>query len=476
VTVDDRLTSASGATRFLCAAAYRDRAFADWVVDEVLENELRAAAPSYGVDIVPVIRHCVRARALRIIRNALLTLVLLGGGVLLTALGATTVDVLLRLVPLAWAIVFASLCLVHYEIVTAGMMRGRFDPTAAPRVSARRERLLEVLAREARSNVTVYSGFSPFVGCGVEIGGWSFVVDMRRGAEDLAGDRREPIAFEVDDLYRCAIERMNDLHLDRLTMEGRLFVSGRDLLELPWLLARPASRPHTWVDPHAVDHFRQHPSSRVRHYLAIRVVDWQGELVLSMFLRFSFTGDNLFCEASRFLLLPFTKRHHEVDDLNGAADLRFVGGLLARSVLLTIPLVVIAPFALLVRAVGPLNRWWERRTYRRLARHSPTFDYGAATTVRERAMSKDYRHYFQKLDREMYVKLVEQQILDAVITFLDSKRIDTRDLRQRQTTIQNSGVIVSGGTLQAQSFAVGASAVATVRTAMQSVPRPAGKA
>jgi hypothetical protein len=476
VTVDDRLT-ATGATRYLCAAAYRDRRFADWVIDEVLENELRATAPSYGVDVLPVIRHCVRARALRIIRNALLTLVVLGGAVLLTALGATTVEMLLRLAPLAWAVVFASLCLVHYEIVTAGMLRDRFDPAAAPPVSPRRERLLQILAHDPRSNVTVYSGFSPFIGCGVDIGGWSFVVDLRRGAEDLGGHRQPPIAFEVDDLYRCTSERVRDLHLDRLGMEGRLFVSGNDLLGLPWLLPTPTSRPHTWVEPHVVDHFRQKPSSRVRHYVVIRVVDWQGELVLSLFLRFSFTGYNLFCEASHFLLLPVAKRHHEVDDLNGAADLRVVGRLLARSLLLVIPLVVIAPFALILRALAPVGRWWERRTRRRLARQSPTFDHGAATTIRERAMSREYRHYFQKLDREMYVKLVEQQILDAIITFLDSRRVDTKELRQRQTTIQNSGVIVSGGgSIQAQSFAVGAGAVATVRAAVQAMPRPAGKA
>jgi hypothetical protein len=447
--------AAPESTRYLCAAAYLDRRFANWVVEEVLESELRAAAPSHGVDLIPVIRHCVRARTLRLARNLVLTAVVLGALVLVSR-GVTMFGLLVRIAPLAWATVFTALCLVHYEIVTAGMLRDRFDPDAAPRVSAGRERLLRSLGREAGGNVTVYSGFTPFVGCGLDIGGWSFVVDSRRGKEGLNGDRLPPLPFGVDDLYRCTADRMRDLRLDRLGMESRLFVSGRDLAGLPWLLPTPASRPHTVADQRVVDHFRQQPSDLVRHYLAVRIVGWEGELIVSLFLRFSFTGDNLFCEASYFLLPPVEKRYHDIDDRGAAADLRTVGELLARSLLHTLPLVVIAPFAVLQRALAPLAGWLESRTQRRLARQSPTYDHGAATTVRERAMSKQYRHYFQKLDREMYVKLVEQQILDAIVTFL-----------------------VTGGRIEAQNFAVGEGAAARTEQAFrkvaESVPRPAAK-
>ena len=305
------------------------------------------------------------------------------------------------------------------------------------------------------------------------------MVDSRRGKEGLNGDRLPPLPFGVDDLYRCTADRMRDLRLDRLGMESRLFVSGRDLAGLPWLLPTPASRPHTVADQRVVDHFRQRPSDLVRHYLAVRIVGWEGELIVSLFLRFSFTGDNLFCEASYFLLPPVEKRYHDIDDRGAAADLRTVGELLARSLLHTLPLVVIAPFAVLQRALAPLTGWLESRTQRRLARQSPTYDHGAATTVRERAMSKQYRHYFQKLDREMYVKLVEQQILDAIVTFLDARNVDTSELRQRQSTILNNGVIVTGGRIEAQNFAVGEGAAARTEQAFrkvaESVPRPAAK-
>ena len=456
-------------TRYLCAAAYLDRRFADWVVDEVLESELRATAPSHGVDLTPVVRHCVRARQLYLVRDAVLTAVVLGGVVLLL-LGTPWIVVAVRVLPLAWATVFAALCLTHYEIVTASMLRDRFDPGVAPRASLRRERALAMIADDARSNVTVYSGFSPFVGCGLDISGWSFVVDTRRGKEDLDGHRRRPTRFAVDELYHCVATRVADLRLDHLGMEGRLFVSGRELDGMPWLLSSRASRPLVVVDQQAVDHFRRTPSDRVRHYSVVKIVGWQGELVVSMFLRFSFTGDNLFCEASYFLLTPVAERYHEVDDLNTLADLRTAGGFLGRSLALALPLALVAPFLVLVHALAPWRRWRGRRIQRRLARQSPTYDHGTVTTVREWAMSRNYRHYFQKLDKQMYVKLVEQQILDAVITFLDARDIDTSELRERQTTILNNGVMVSGGSVSAQSLSVGAGSRArttqAVRTAV----------
>ncbi len=56
------------------------------------------------------------------------------------------------------------------------------------------------------------------------------------------------------------------------------------------------------------------------------------------------------------------------------------------------------------------------------------------------------------LDKEMYVKTIERQLLESIINFLDSKNIDTADLKKRQETILNNGVIVSGGTIESLAF------------------------
>jgi hypothetical protein len=80
----------------------------------------------------------------------------------------------------------------------------------------------------------------------------------------------------------------------------------------------------------------------------------------------------------------------------------------------------------------------------------------------------------------MYVKLVQQRILDLVTEFLDKRNIDTSDLKERKTSIMNNGVIVSGGSIQAKSMAVGVGARALADQALkplgQKTPTPTGKA
>jgi hypothetical protein len=280
------------------------------------------------------------------------------------------------------------------------------------------------------------------------------VVNTRKGKEELYGSQ-QPMPVQVDELYQCTAERMKALGLPGLRIENRLFVNGRELRGLPWLLPDPERRPISWVDPGAVDHFQQLPSEQVRHYQMAQLVEWDGELVLSIFLRFCLTGGNLFCEASYFLLAPISERYHAIDDFNGAPDVRTVGNLLMSSIFLAPVRLVCAPFVILN---WPLQMWacrQQRGTNRRLARQIPTFDHGATTTLRQQAMSPNYRHYFQMLDKEMYHKLVEQQIFDSLITYLDTKGIDTSDLKERQTTVLNNGVIVSGGSVNANNLAVG---------------------
>jgi hypothetical protein len=78
--------SNSDATRYLCVGAYLDPEFRKQVLNEVLFQGYRAVAPSYGIDIVPVIRHCLEARRREITRNW----VLLGVFAVAIVLGRTS--------------------------------------------------------------------------------------------------------------------------------------------------------------------------------------------------------------------------------------------------------------------------------------------------------------------------------------------------------------------------------------------------
>jgi hypothetical protein len=73
----------SDATRYLCAAAYLSPQFANRVIDHLVASH-RAVAPSRGIDVEPIVRHCLKARRMQLTRDILLSLLLLAGLILVT--------------------------------------------------------------------------------------------------------------------------------------------------------------------------------------------------------------------------------------------------------------------------------------------------------------------------------------------------------------------------------------------------------
>ncbi|MEU4424104.1 hypothetical protein AB0F81_26040 [Actinoplanes sp. NPDC024001] len=461
-------------TRLLCAAAYLDRRFTDHVVRRVLREELRAVAPSFGVDIVPVVRHCLAAQRRRLLRDTMLVLVA-ASWFLMVRFGADLISAGIQVLLLAWGVVFLAACLDRYQIL-AGFFPGRFDPGTAPEPATRKQsRLLAELGRNETGNVTVYSGFRPFVGAGVAGESWSFTTDLRKGREDF-DVVHEPRPFEVDDLYAHLGKALRELDLDGLDVHHRLFVNGQDIRRQSWVLPDPLRRPVSVVEPGWIQQYLRTPTHQVRHYLVAQLVDWSGELVVSIFLRFARTGSCLVSEAAYFVLPPLWERYHAVDRLRPGADVRNALRMVARTALQAPFLLLLSPFTVGARLLEPAALFLERREIRRQIRSDMLFDYGAATSVRELGTAPGYRRYFQMLDHSAYVKLLDHAVLNAVIDFLDEHDIDTSDLKERQSVIQNNGVIVSGGgSLQAQSMAVGKGAKARAKQARDRVKVPTRK-
>ena len=66
----------TNATRYLCAAAYLSPHYAGIVVRDLVASH-RAVAPSVGIDIGPVIRHCLKARNMQLTRDLLVAVLLI---------------------------------------------------------------------------------------------------------------------------------------------------------------------------------------------------------------------------------------------------------------------------------------------------------------------------------------------------------------------------------------------------------------
>jgi len=95
------------------------------------------------------------------------------------------------------------------------------------------------------------------------------------------------------------------------------------------------------------------------------------------------------------------------------------------------------------------------------------FNYGWSKSLREQWSGDSYERYFQMLDKDMYSKILQSRLIDAIVRALEERGISTEAIKEQRTTILNYGLIVSGGNVEAQNLAVGQKAVAAVQQAFR---------
>lgn len=448
--------ASSDTTRYLCAAMQLNSKLATFAVHEIIDEEFKPPPTSPDVDLDPVLRHALAARARQVARDLVLTAILLWA---LWEFLTLQVQIVLLSLVVAWAVLFGEQLIATYGIVARQLRPGAFNPEMAPAPgSPRLRRRLAELDVAARGNVCVYGGYVPFVGSGVPISAWSFVLDVQRAAEG-----RECRRFTTTDIHDAVEARLRSVDAAGLRIDDRLFVDGDDLRRGDTrFLPVAVGPPRTEVPPVLLRALIEQPEDTVRPYMCVHVEGWGGQLVLSTFVRFVATRAHLFVEVSHSLLAPVKEEYQEVDRLLPQPTARQMLRIAGRSALRTPPRVVLAPGTVVRALSAPLARSLRRARQRREITQALRFNYGSSVSPRERAADTNFQRYFQQLDRDMHLKVVENALLEAIVSFLDDHGVDTSDLRQRQTTILNNGVFVAGGaTVSAGSMAAGTGAQAT---------------
>jgi hypothetical protein len=430
-----------------------------------MEHKHQALASSWGIDPITIVKHCLIARRIGRIRDLLLFIPVLSALLgLVLALAAPPIGFLVLFISLAGAfgIIAWERWKVEFDIVRRTFTKKNFDPNCQhQRFDHEAEQTFREVEEAQQSNVVIYSEFSPFVGCGTDMGAWTLTVDVTKGREEL-GSRTPPRAFKVEELYTSIAEKLRSLDFPSCSVENKLCISGLDVRDdtfLPDIMARP----RTQIDENSMESYIAHPTNQARHYQSFRLVDWSGELVLTTFLRAALSGGNLFIEGNYRMLVPIDGAHRIVDSMNPVPSVRDWVGLLVQSAFKAILIWPVWAAYILEMLFSPLHRWLHEREIRKMIRENPAFNYGASESLREYASrSNMYRRYFQKLDKERYIKILERHVLDSIAQFLDERGIDTSELKRTQQFIVNSGIIVSGGSsVAATSLAVGQGSQAT---------------
>ncbi|GAA3640676.1 hypothetical protein GCM10022223_69880 [Kineosporia mesophila] len=544
----------SEATRYLCVGVYLDRDFRRQVLHEVLDAGHRAVAPSYGIDIVPVLRHAIRAQRREFLRNLAFVAVLLVmlfidstavvAGLLLAqslsqivrawkafaagrilrgfmhafvatllnflALGflngdaqlanstdglfgsgqstgtgtssgtgtegalEASVVVFLVLWGLAWAVRLVELLVNHHTILTE-LSPDRFRPQDAPPEPERYAARIAFLADAQKGNVTYYSrsvADRPFVGSGFLEQPWHLGIPLRPRAEGEPPENEEGGASPAGELspqtlyrrMRLALLSLADPNTPAgrrivgLSMQPRLFVPGL-LRRQDGLLDVARQLPRHHLNRAELDSFEQYDRNRATEYLTIRIGAWEGELEVTVFLYFSIRGETLYMEFVGAQLPSVRELYHSADSYQQLEPVVYLQ--LARSALGGLPLMLLRSPLDFVRSTR--DRVREQLTFQgeiqeignRLA-----FDYGVRTSVRELGAEDASEQFFQRLDGQRYIYLVERRVRDAVAEVLEEFGYSNEEFLERTTTIINNSTQISGGTFNASSLAVGANAVA----------------
>ncbi len=447
----------SDATRLLAAAALSRPSVRKWILSWMSERN-RSTPPEIGVDLDLVARVAAfsdrRARRYNYALCALAFVAFLSWSfswvLVAAAFAAGAVLVLLQ-------------STTDRDSLVSHFQRDHFSRVdVEPRFTASLTAAQEAAVPPPNTNITIYSGFSPFVGAGLEMGGWSFAIATDKPKDEF---RPSPLAaVSVAEIYDAVTARLHKLSLPGLEQRDHFFINGPDVFQHPELLPNKYGRPISVLTADLAERCSFGNDPHVRHYRWIRVSDWLGDITVSCFLRCYRRGPTLFVEFKRFLLTPLQRNIREIDDL---APLPIVG--MAREAVLS---VVASPFKMLFSTLEVLNyagEWWDKvwditwRRRRKLINRTARWDYGAATSVRQAYASGEYVRYFQRADTDAYEKTLEKEILDALVDVLDAKGVNTSDIRERQSTILNHGVIVQNGNITAGSMAVGQRAKAVQR-------------
>jgi hypothetical protein len=439
-------------TRYFCAAAYLDSRFRNYVMEHIVHEEHRAIVISCDVDLVPVIRYCLAAKKRELLYNSVLS-ALLFASIIFCFVDPLS---LLLFLLLAWMVAMIEVSSRYYGNTVSKLVKGKFHLNNLQHpLDLELEIKLRDLSNTQNHNVIVYSGYSPFIGAGQNIGGWSFTVDIAKGKVQ-GTERALPEVFQLTELYDSLSDNLMSLSIEGLSLEDKLLVSGQEIRDDERFLASHYARPKVQVDPHLVREISERPTRNIRYYKCVQVTSWEGGLVLSIFLRFSKVGKNLFVEANSSILTPIREEYQQIDVLTSSRKRRSEIAQQLFACFWLFPFrMLVSPFALLGRWIDTWMREQKEEEIKSEIDENPRFDYGAFISLRELVGSQRYQRYFQHLDKEMYLKVIQSQILDSIVEFLDKKNIDTTDLKERQEVILNNGVIVSGGEFKADNVAVG---------------------
>ncbi|MEV6605669.1 zinc ribbon domain-containing protein [Kutzneria sp. NPDC051319] len=276
----------------------------------------------------------------------------------------------------------------------------------------------EQAERATEADVVVHRGFSPFIGAGVPVHGQVIALALEPSDEDEA---TEPISVTgLHDHVAAAINRLRTTstlgpgrRLEDLVRReqvlipaDRLVIDHRSVPEiLPTLDHAPTSRVST-------DQARSLADAAVewaRYYSCYRVEAWDRDLTTSCYLHAGTDQKMLFLEWQFFALLPIMPGYRAIDEYRDP---------LLAPVKSSIMEILVLPATIVRRVVSVCRRF---KPLKQGVNEVMPAKYGADRSLREFAQADRVQSYFQDVDVERYVRILDSTLFRAVGEYLQER-------------------------------------------------------
>jgi hypothetical protein len=272
--------------------------------------------------------------------------------------------------------------------------------------------------RAEDADVVVHRGFSPFIGAGIPVHEQVIALALEPSDEDC---ETEPISVTgLHDHVTAAINRLRSTstlgpgrRLEDLVRReqvlipaDRLVIDHRIVPEiLPDLDHAPASRIST-------DQARTLADAAVewaRYYSCYRVEAWDRDLTTSCYLHAGTDQKMLFLEWRFFALLPIMPGFRAIDEYRDPLLTPIKSSVME---ILVLPATIVRRVASVFRRFKPLKQG---------VHEVMPAKYGADRSLREFAQADRVQSYFQDVDVERYVRILDSTLFRAVGEYLQER-------------------------------------------------------
>ncbi|MGH3870591.1 MAG: hypothetical protein ACRDSR_03585 [Pseudonocardiaceae bacterium] len=303
-----------------------------------------------------------------------------------------------------------------------------------------------------QADVVVHRGFSPFIGAGEQLHREIITLPLEPAEEDGrhgTGTRSQPRWISVMELQRHVATAIGELRSpsslgpghrlegitqhEQVLMAADRLVTNLDTQPQPAVLPALDHAPAAHIPAADAHDLADTPPEWARYYQCFRIEAWDRDLATSCYLHIGTDQRMLFLEWTFCVLLPIRKSYREIDRFQHPVWIP-----LSRSLaeLATLPATAIRRLRSVFHQFTPLPQQDGEVVPAK---------YGADKSLRELAAASDVQNYFQGVDVERYVKIVDAVVFRAVGRYLEDRGYSVVEfMKLADRTVNN--LTISGGT------------------------------